>query len=285
MKRGAGRHRGMRLALLCTAVWLAAGPSGGFAQEEPVDPRAKEVIEAALEKYWERMSGIDNFLLVQETAGFETRSFLVKRTVDGRPVFVQGEEHEADETPSDPYAVFPRLASRARLVGSEEVDGHTCYVLEIDDLSGVDFGGLGPEDDSAFTPRRSTLHLDEELLVLRRMRMEGDLERDGETHPIAVVADLQDFRDVDGMLYPFRSVVTTQGFGAAISDEERAQARRNLEMLRARLDSMPEAQRRMLENALEGRMESLEQALGAGGLEIVRVVKELRVNVEPPDGG
>lgn len=257
-------------------------PSSGLLSAQEVtapEPGAGDLILTALERYRERMEGVDDFVVVQETAGIETRAFFEKRVIDGRPVFfLDGEGADDEDHPADPYSVFPQLAERARLDGTELVDGEVCWLLHVDDLEGVDFPGVSSAQAPAFEPRRTSLYLDQERLILRRMTLSGDFSRDTTVYPVTVDAQMQDYREVDGVLYPFRTVVSTEGLGAAISDDERRQAEEALEQLKTRLEAMPESQRRMLENALGEQIQQLEAILGSGGTQLVSEVKELRVN-------
>ena len=54
-------------------VGPATAGSPVLAQELPAaDPAAGELLMTALERYWARMEQVDDFLVVQETSGFET---------------------------------------------------------------------------------------------------------------------------------------------------------------------------------------------------------------------
>ena len=55
----------------------------------PVAPaqNAQEIIQTAIDRYEQRMSGVENYTIVQDVMGFESTSYYEKHTVDGRSVF------------------------------------------------------------------------------------------------------------------------------------------------------------------------------------------------------
>jgi hypothetical protein len=95
-----------RDAMLPLAVLLAL-PSAATAQS------AEEILMTSLEEYEQRMDGIENYTIVQETMGFETELTFVRTEVEGRTVFVPKGQDDASGGISDFYRIYPEIAERA----------------------------------------------------------------------------------------------------------------------------------------------------------------------------
>jgi hypothetical protein len=110
------------------------------------------------------------------------------------------------------------------------------------------------------------------------------MERDGESRPVTVTGWFEDFREVRGMLHPFRTVMSMEGMAPAITAYEMAEARRSLAELRSQMESMPAAQREMMERVVRPQIEQIERVVGGEGMAMTIEVTELRVNTGPPPG-
>lgn len=270
-------------------VALAAGlPDGVRAQS------AGEILRSALERYEARVEGVDDYTVTQEVGDFSTTTYFEKETVDGHPVFrvvsssaegMGGEQSASpeDEPVTNPYRLLPEVADRATLEGSETVDGLDTWAVSVDDFSGLDFGApTGGEGE--FRPTRGIFYLDKDDYLLRQMRIEGEMERGGETSPVTMSARMTDYREVDGLLHPFQIHVRLEGIYGALSLEERADMQQQMEQLRQQLESMPESQRERVEGMLGARLERMQEALNSGSTEMTLQVTELKVNEGPPGG-
>ncbi len=247
---------------------------------------AEGILETAMQRYEERMSGIDNYTVIQEVMGTEVASYYEKQMKDGRPVFVEtgkwgaGEEQEVGEF----YNMFMTVADRARTEGTETIDGYRCHAIVVDDFSGVDLYPEGDAESEDFQPRLARFYLDEDEYVIRKMYVEGDMERDGAMHPVEMEILFQNYREVEGMLHPFQTRMTMTGMNDAMSPEEREEARKSLEQLKKELAEMPDSQREMVESMMGDRIQQLEEMVNSGSIEISMQVKELKVNAGPPEG-
>lgn len=255
---------------------------------------AGEILQTALERYEARMEGIDDYSVTQEVMGMSTTTYFEKQTVDGHPVFrvasssVQGMGMEEtgsldDEAVTNPYRFLPEVTDRATLDGSETLDGLDTWAVSIDDFSGLDFGAPTP-DEGDFRPTRGVFYLDKDDYLLRQMRVEGEMERDGEAAPVTMVARMSDYREVEGLLHPFRIDMRIEGITAAVSEEERAEIEQQMEQLQQQLESMPESQREMAEGMMGPQLEQMREMLSSGAMEMTLEVTELRVNEGPPGG-
>lgn len=204
-----------------------------------------------------------------------------------------------DQELEDAFSVLRQLQGRARLEGTETVNGRESWVLVVVDPSGIELGG------GDFAPSSLTLYLDREELLPRGGVMAGEMEVQGERRPVTVQLTVDDYREVGGMLHPFRTEVAFEGLGPIMSEEEREELRENLEEARESMERMreqreqmekqmaqlPPAQREMMEQQMEAMPAMQEQALqqmeamteGGSFERMTMTVTELRVNEGPPE--
>lgn len=277
------KHRTTRLAALLALLLPAAATA----------QTAAEILTTAAERHERRVADIDNYTVVQHVAGMRAPVYFEKHMRDGHPVFesrvmagadmpaVPGGQRQQTVGQAD---MLVRLSERARLTGTETVDGRTVWVLEADDVSGLGFG------DGEFTPTGVTLHLDQEMYVPLRMEMTGTMAVEGESHEVTMITRLEDYREVEGLLHPFRTTITIQGMADAMPAADRAEMQQQMEELRKQLEEMPPEQRRMMEEQMKNMpqmrqmMEQMEAAAAGEDVEMTVEVEEIRVNEGPPGG-
>lgn len=249
---------------------------------------ARDVLDRMLTEHDRRAQGIEDYTVVQETMGQAVTLYFVKDASGPHPVFrtrtivtggVARNAEDGDRRTEEFWDALPELAERATLVGRETIDGHGIHVVRFDDLSGTSFGRNLAPGNADFTPRRATLYVDDGLWVPRRMSVEGSMKSQGRTADVTMVMDLQDIREVDGLLHPFHTLVRIDGLGQAIDPETRKQ----YEQMKKQLADMPPSQRQMAEQMMKGRMEQIERLMeGDGTMNVELRVQELRVNAGPP---
>jgi hypothetical protein len=288
----------MTSLLIAVALLASSGISdsdsfrGSFAAESSevareVEARGDEVLAKALAAYLKRVEGVENYTIVQTVMGVETTVYFEKEVVDGRPrfnahtVIAAGQriEHSPDAG-EDIYAGLEAYAGRTTLRGMETVDGHRTYALVVRDFSGMPGFNAQEMDDVEISS--ATLYLDADNYVLRRMEMEGTRRANGQPQPVTISGRFEDYREVRGMLHPFRTTMVMKGMASTLSEAEIEEARRNLEELKAQMENMPAAQRRMMESMLGPRIEQFEAMIGGEGVEMVIEVTDFRVNEGPP---
>lgn len=270
------------LGLIAAALLAASVPSSVSAQT------ATEIIDRMLSEYAERASGIDNYTVVQEAMGMTMNSYFVKEIIDGHPVFrMQGTTVAGVTSGGQPgtdlddfYAMAEDLKARATYEGRQTIEGTSVHVLRMDDLEGLGFGETDTEEMD-FTPVRGSVFLDVSTYVPRRFEMEGEMTNSEGVHEVTSVVSMDDYRDVEGMLFPFRTTVAFEGLGAAIDEETRAQ----FEEMKRELENMPEAQRRMVESMMADRFPQFEAMMSgeSSGMTIAMIVREVLVNSGPGD--
>jgi hypothetical protein len=276
----------MRLLSPAVALVALTGAVTPFIAEAQ---SAKDVLNGMVAEYEKRMANVANYTVVQDAMGTPMTMYFEKETVDGRAVFRLRHSSVAGMTSSregedredfDMYAELPKLAERATYKGRETVDGQAVHVIVIDDLQGIKFGrGMSPRN-ADFEPRRATLYVDTRQSVPRRMILEGQMRNEGKTADVTTTVDMLDYREVEGMLHPFRSQVRIDGLGQAADPEQRKQ----YEEMKKQLAEMPESQRQMVEQMMKGRLEQMEKMMaGDGGMNVELLVRELRVNKGAPN--
>jgi len=223
--------------------------------------------------------------------GFESTTYFEKEQVDGHSVFrlrsgtAGGNSLNfslgGDDTGlGDVYEFGPELVEHARYAGREQVGGAAAHVLAIDDLSQVSLAQQSTPDDVEFTPKTGRIYVDADMLIPRRMEFTGDAETDTGPHQVTVTIDLQDIRNVEGLLIPYRTAMQITGLQAMIDPETQAQLRE----MEQQLASLPPEQREMMERMLGQQLEQLRQMAAGGGdaMSIDVTVSDVRVNSGPP---
>lgn len=260
---------GLAVALMLSAATAAA-------------QSADEVIRAAYEHHEKRMAGIDNYTVVQQVMGVEAVSYYEKQLVDGRSVYrlveTSGMEN-SEEDIGEFYYGFSKIEGRARRLGNERVEDRETHVLEVTDFSGLDFF----DQQDGFKPKQAKFYIDTEDYIIRRIWIDGEVERNGSMQAATADISLEDYRTVEGMLHPFLMRMKVSGATAGLSEEELAEARKSLEEYRKQLAEMPESQRKMVENMMGEQIEQLEQLVESGDIEMSITVTELKVNEGPPN--
>lgn len=265
---------------------VAALLTGGIAVAPASAQSGQEVLTTALERHEDRMEGIENYTVVEEIMGFTSTTYFEREERDGHVVFVPRSEQGSvgERVPDTPYGSLMEFASRASHEGMEEIDGRELHVVTVTDLEGTSFYDDLAEDDE-FRLERATFYIDAADHLLRRIRMEGTAElQQGGASEVSMTADLRDYQDVDGMLHPFRTEVSLEGFGDQITEEQREEIRRSLEEAREQMRDMPENQRQMMERMMGDQLEQMESMLMSGSMDFAVTVEELRVNEGPPEG-
>lgn len=263
-------------AALALAV-LATGPAALQAQS------AQEVLETALERYEQRMEGVQNYTVVQQVMGFRSTTYLERVEREGHTLFVprsQMGSEAARRAPGNPYTSVEKLAERARLEGTREVDGETSHVVVADDLEGTDLAESFGQEES-FQPRSVTFLVDTDDYLIRGMRLEGTATSGGETRDVTFDTRMRDYREVEGVVHPFRMDVSVEGMSGQMSEQQRQQMRQALEQMK----NMPEQQRERMQQMMGDQLERMEQMLATGAMDFSVEVEEIRVNEGPPGDG
>ncbi len=192
----------------------------------------------------------------------------------------------------DVHELLRVTQTHTRVSGSEEVAGHDTWVLEVANLAALDL----PEA-ADFSPTGFTLHIDKRLYVVRRATVSGNFEMDGELVQFSMETQLEDYRDVHGLLHPFRTSSLIRGMESTLTDKERAELARmrpvmeeNMKEMEASLAYVPPEQRAMVERMMRQQMPQMEQMMAqmeamaaSEPTAITAEVIDLRVNQGRPE--
>ena len=190
----------------------------------------------------------------------------------------------------DVYEVIRLIGADVKVSGTETVDGHSTWTLEV-----IDPSTLRLPRDEEFAPKRVALQLDQRAYLLRGWIISGEIVDNGEVVSVSVETRLADYREVGSLLYPFRSVTLVRGVDETLSADEREQMAQlpgaldeRIRQVREQLQKMPPEQRAMAERALAQQVPQLEQMMQqaratAGGEPIAIEVQEVVVNRGRPE--
>jgi len=249
---------------------------------------AQDVLNRMLAEHERRAAGITDYTVVNESMGMTVTMYFVKDDSGPHPVFrlkdtkVSGMAAMAvpqDDASEEFWDHLPEFMERASYEGRETVDGHAVDVIAIKDFNGLDFGNSVGGRDADFEPSTASFYVDRELSVPRRMVIAGTLKREGRTADVTAHIDMQDYRDVDGLLHPFQTTVRVEGMADALDPKMRQQ----LQEMKKQLADMPEQQRQMMQQMMGGQLAALEKMVGDdGSMTFELVAREVRVNAGPP---
>ncbi|GEM_PF-610738 len=279
---------GLVSALALSALGLSMLPATLSAQSP------QQILQRALDAHEARLASVDDLTIRQEVLGFPSVVFMEKEMVDGRPVLrsrsvdaagIPGGMDPGDLTGelwSDPVGMFGEALDRWSMEGSGSVDGRATWNLVLTDFEGLEWDATIPGEDAPFAPGSIRLELEQDRYIPLRMSLEGAVVDGGESRPVSVDVHFSDYRTVNGYLHPFLSILEVDLAQAGLSAEEVAQARAGLDELRRQLESIPEAQRAMMEQMMGDQIRMLENALSGERIQIELRVLDLQVNAGPP---
>lgn len=159
--------------------------------------------------------------------------------------------------------------------GTETVNGQRTHVVTIDDATPL-YQAMQPDAPGAdrMQARNARLYVDADAWVLLKMEMDVTVGDGGESRTMHTITEMQDYRQVGPMHYPFRIVSRTSSPLSAAERQELEERRKQME---AQLQQLPEAQRKQLEGML-----NLSAGMGGDEIEVVMVTKDVQVNVPLP---
>jgi outer membrane lipoprotein-sorting protein len=260
---------------------------------------AERVIHNMIASYDRQMKDIKDITIIDEMMTYPfpgTKITYKKRTViEGRTVYktrteteTMGEKYttvwdgvyywlvdpmsgklEKIKMDTCPYTFLENLkAAQVKHAGTDKVDGHKTHILSFKDMEMMGVGEMQKVSGKLWVDARDW--------VIRKMEMDMVwIDEEGEKIPVKTIARMEDFRKVNGMLMPYRTV---SGMPIEMTPEEEQEMRKGLEEIRRELEQMPPAERKMIEKMMKPQIEMMERALAGAGIEIVTVVKDVKIN-------
>jgi outer membrane lipoprotein-sorting protein len=263
-----------------------------FSQAEAMT--AERVIENMIASYERQMKGVEDFTIVSEMANQGITTYHKRAVVRGKVVYKIRTETEVmgtknvtiydgdyywwvedgklkKEKMDSPHAILENLkAAQVRYAGTEKIDGHKTHILDVRDLNTV----MGGEMQKV----SGKLWVDASDWVIRKMEMDWEIEDDrGQKDVVKFISMAEDFRKVNGMLIPHRTVTTTPSM-PKLSPKEEQELREKLAEIKRELEEMPPDERKMFEAMIKPKMEQIEKLLAGSRIEVAVVVKDVKVN-------
>ncbi len=263
------------------AAFMIFSISPAFGQKG--DPDAVKILEKMQEAFEKSIEGIDDFVMVKD----QYTVYNKKAWENGRPYFktrtemehIDGIESTSTASESNIYSqdVYSSLLKNAVYEGTKELNGHEVHVLFVNELE-----GFIEDPDVEETIEDFWLYIDSNDWVVRKMKFVMEfITDDGEIKEIEPLIRNSDFRNVEGMIIPYKT--TTIISGLALSDEERKEAYEQLEEMEEELAQMTPEERRMVEQMMGDQLEQYKRMLDEDEIEIVSRVKEIKVNTGMDD--
>jgi hypothetical protein len=192
----------------------------------------------------------------------------------------------------DIHDLMRRIGQNVRVTGANAIDGQATWRLEV-----VDIAALRLPDADEFTPSHVALEIDQSRYVLRRAVVAGDVEADGKRVPVTMETRLEDYREIEGLLHPFRSATVIRGMDQTMSAADRkamtempAEIEAKLKQVQAQLATLPPEQRAMAEQALAQQIPQFAQMMTRTAaiaepelMDATVVVRDLVVNQGRPE--
>jgi len=268
--------------MICSVLFVLLLLCGTSAAHGQIS--ATEVLDNMRETHERAIQNIDDYTLVTDMY----TAYYKKTYVDGRPTFkshVQikgleqfgGSEDMASSTMmhTDLFDedVYNFLSQNAQYQGTETVDGYQTHILYVPDLEPITDEG---EEEYA---QNGYFYVDADLWILRKMKFDVETEIEpGQVQEMHPVIRFLDYRDIEGLQIPFKTVMELGDLDATISPEDREEARQSMRELERELEQMPEQQRKMMEQMVKPQLERLEKMLEGDKFEIVIEVEDVQVN-------
>ncbi|MEW5692486.1 MAG: hypothetical protein AB1765_04245 [Candidatus Hydrogenedentota bacterium] len=189
---------------------------------------------------------------------------------------------EVTKAPIDynPFDMMENLkTAETQYGGTEKVDGYKTYILNIKDMTKL--MGVTKQEKKEIKKEKAKVSgkiwVDAKDWVIRKMEtdMEG-VDEAGKKEIVKIITEMKDFRKVNGLLLPYR-IVMTMGEGIPkLSPEEEQEMREGYAKMKKQLEEMPQEQRKMAEKMMKPQMEMMEKMISGGGE--VTEVKKVTIN-------
>jgi len=178
----------------------------------------------------------------------------------------------------NPYQTIENLETTpAQYGGTEQIDGHKTYILDIKDITKL-MGSAKPEGMEKVSIS-GKLWVDAKDWVIRKMEMDIEgVDEKGKKRTIKTTTEMKDFRKVNGLLIPYRTVMTMGGGVPKLSPEQEQEMHEGLAEMQKQLEEMPPEQRKMAEKFMKPQIEKMQKALRSGEITEVTEVKDVKVN-------
>jgi hypothetical protein len=210
--------------LICgalTSVWLCvAGAQTAGAQS------VEEVIEGMYAAVERQAASVQDYTLSQQVMGIDTYSYFEKESVDGHPVFrlkmsdgsgfsfgLAGD----DVGLGDVFIYGPKFLEHGVYAGTEQMGNFTVHVLTVEGEAAQEIVPPTGPTQVEYRPRAVRLYVDAEMMVPRRIRLEGDAMTDTGPQDLSIQLDMQNILPIETMLVPFLTKIEIAGGSVSVT--------------------------------------------------------------------
>ena len=188
-----------------------------------------EVIEGMYAAAERQAAGVQDYTLSQQAMGFDTYSYFEKELVDGHPVFrlkmsdgsgfsfgLGGE----DVGLGDVFIYGPKFIEHGIYAGTEQLGNFTVHVLTVEGDAAQEIVPPRGPDQVEYRLRAVRLYVDTEMMIPRRILVEGDATTDQGPQPLSIQLDMQSILPIESMLVPFKTTLLIAGLSVDVTVTE-----------------------------------------------------------------
>lgn len=273
----------IKLNLLMAIAFLALMLLPAHNTSGQNDKKAEGILDELRENYEASTEGIEDFVVVAE----RHTTYYKKAWDNGRPYFKTKSNLHQEETASSSSSwnffspeKYSEIKRSSTYDGMATIEGHQVHIIHIDNPEVMmdEFDDTGHVEEI----KDFRLYIDPGNWVIRKVEFNVHFNADdGVTRDGEVQVTESDFRNIEGMLVPYKTEIIYSGL--SLTDEQRREAEEGLLEMEKELENMPEAQRQMIEQMMGSKLEQYRKMIEEDQIEYVNVVKEVRVNTGMKD--
>jgi hypothetical protein len=230
MRRLAG-HLGVVFALTVGSPFLSslADPSADEGPGAVSAQSVAEVIEGMYAAVERQAANVQDYTLSQQVMGFDTYSYFEKELVDGHSVFRLKMSDGSgfsfglggdDVGLGDVYIYGPKFIEHGIYAGTEQLGNFTVHVLTVEGDAAAEIVPPRGPDQVEYRPRAVRLYVDTQMMVPRRILLEGAAVTDTGPQPLSIQLDMQSILPIESMLVPFKTTLEIAGMSMDVTVTE-----------------------------------------------------------------
>ena len=238
------------------------------------DKKAVKVLESMQERYEESIENIDDYVMEKEN---HTIFYKKAHKENGRPYFktkTKGKSMRYTGSNSINEDLYSQFTSQAKekitYEGTDKVEGNEVHVLYINEMKVEEDLDQDPKTDNVF--KDLYLYIDSDELIARKIKYTVEFSSSGTVREISPIIKRKDFRDVNGMMIPYKTITIVEGL--SLSEKERQEVKEGLK----EFEQLPESQKQMAQKMMGDKIEKYRKMLEEDKSEEVSKVVEVRVN-------
>ncbi|MGE0157996.1 MAG: hypothetical protein AB7T31_01220 [Gemmatimonadales bacterium] len=203
---------------------VLAGPltEGGTLRAQSV----AEVVEGMYAAVERQAATVTNYTLSEQVMGVDTYSYFEKELVDGHPVFrlkmsdgsgfsfgLGGE----DVGLGDVFIYGPKFLEHGVYAGTEKIGNFTVHVLSVEGDAAAEIVPPRGPGQVEYRPHAVRLYVDAQMMVPRRILLEGDAMTDTGPQSLDIQLDMQNILPIETMLVPFKTTLLIAGMSVDVT--------------------------------------------------------------------